>query len=311
MRLVGERSVRISTVGNVAVRRGFYVRTRPNGEEIHDNEWSMSHSERAVTPILREIELRWPLSERDKATLAEFAALQLLRSPRFRTWHEEFIDQTVDEMRTEDGLRALSEEVASLVAVHHVDRVGAHLKQDTQRHIRMLSLLSKVGSIFGSMHWTLVKFDRPVVATSDHPVHVWPMERSTSRPLPGRMGAGVLQALEVRFPITSALAIVMSWLPEPDALSPVRGARHHAKNLNAFTVSEAEKAWFFLPGTSPPVGTGTFLPISADLLSNYDVAAALESPVRVEVSRRTQPKIGEDLQASTELEMVRVSRPSG
>jgi hypothetical protein len=306
MRLVGDGETRLSTVGDVAVRKDFYVRHRPDGSEIHDIEWSMAHSESAVAPVLREIESRWPLTDRDKTTLGEFAALQLLRTPRFRDWHEQFIDQTVDEMRTEEGMKSLALDVARLARPDDIDRVGEHMKQDTQRHVRMLGLLDKVGSILTSMHWTLLRFDKPLVATSDHPVHVWPIERTSSRPVPTRMAAGLLQALEVRLPVSSNLALLMTWWPAPDRPEPADGARHHPKNLNAFTVAEAEKAWFFLPDTSPPVGNDVFLPISNDLFPRYNARSALSSPLRQKVSRLIQPKIGEELHTEMRFEVVRV-----
>lgn len=306
MRLVGESETRLSTVGNVAVRKDFYVRHRRDGSEIHDIEWSMAHSENAVAPVLREIEDRWPLTDRDKTTLGEFTALQLLRTPRFREWHEQFINQTIDEMRTEEGLKAISPDAAKLARPDDVDRLGEHMKEDTQRHVRMLGLLNKVGSILTSMHWTLLRFDKPLVVTSDHPVHVWPIECPSSRPRPTRTSAGMLQTLEVRLPVSSHVALVMSWWPAPDPSEPTDGARHHPKNLNAFTVAEAEKAWFFLPETSPPVGNDVFLPISTDLFPGYDAAAALRSPLRQQVSRLIQPKIGEELHEEMKFEIIRV-----
>jgi len=39
-----------------------------------------------------------------------------------------------------------------------LDRLQEHLGSDTQRHVRMLSLLAKTASILGSMQWELVSF---------------------------------------------------------------------------------------------------------------------------------------------------------
>jgi hypothetical protein len=298
-----------STVGKVGYRKRYYRRTRADGTPIDDVEWSMSHLERVAAPLLREVEQRWPLSDPEKAILAEFAALQVLRGPRFRAWQEKQREQAIEDMRGDEALTALSDEHGRPVGEQDVDRVAEHLRTDTQRLVDMLALISKIGSILGSMHWTLLRFESPLLATSDHPVHVWHLERSSSQPLPARMAAGMLKTLEVRLPLSPHVALLMSWLPRPDPDSPVAGARHHPRNINAFTVAEAEKQWFCLPDTNPPVGAGAFLPISGDLYPGYDTAAALNSPLRIEVDRATQPKIGADVRESTELEIIRVRAP--
>lgn len=291
---------------NVGWRKRYYSRTRPDGTRIDDVEWSMSHLEGAVAPLLREIEQRWPLDNSAKATLAEFTALQLLRGPRFRHWGEQQLEQAIEDMGADEGLKSLSSEYGLPVRSHDVERVANQLRSATHRHVRMLALISKIASILGSMHWTLLRFDRPLLATSDHPVHVWPMERRSSRPLPGRIGSGILKTVEIRLPLSPQLSLLMTWLPEPDAEKPVLGARHHPRNINAFTIAEAQQQWFYVPGTRPPVGAGTFLPISSDLYVGYDAATAWRSPLRERVDRAIQPKIGADLADSSEVEMVRV-----
>lgn len=168
---------------NVGWRKRYYSRTRPDGTRIDDVEWSMSQVEGAVAPLLREVDQRWPLDNSAKATLAEFAALQLLRGPRFRHWGEQQLEQSIEEMGADEGLKGLPSEYGLPVRRQDVERVADQLRTDTQRHVRMLALISKIASILGSMHWTLLRFDAPLLAASDHPVHVWPMERTSSRPL--------------------------------------------------------------------------------------------------------------------------------
>ena len=52
--------------------------------------------------------------------------------------------------------------------------IAERLTTDTYRTVRMLTITRAVGTLFSSMHWTLVTFARPRLATSDHPVVVWP-----------------------------------------------------------------------------------------------------------------------------------------
>ena len=41
----------------------------------------------------------------------------------------------------------------------------------------MMTTAPTVTSILGSMQWTLLDFHSPIVATSDHPVVLWPGAR--------------------------------------------------------------------------------------------------------------------------------------
>jgi hypothetical protein len=103
-----------------------------------------------------------------------------------------------------------------------------------------------------------------------------------------------------------------TWTDTPDdERTRVRATRDHARNLNAFTVANADRQWFHLPDTSPPVGSGSFLPLSAQLLHGYTPEAAARSQRRAATSAEIQPKIGRDL-SDQEVTIVKVSRdPAG
>src|SRR5947207_2822057 len=66
-------------VSKAGVLNNFYRRHRPDGTPIYDFEWSLEHIERRAPKILREIAQRWPLSLEEKAILAEFIGIQLVR----------------------------------------------------------------------------------------------------------------------------------------------------------------------------------------------------------------------------------------
>ena len=297
----------VTSINNAAVRKAFYRRTRPDGTPIDDIEWAMSRLESHVAPLLRELEDRWPLAYGDKAILAEFAALQLVRSPRWRAWHDQFVDKTVDEWRRGEGLPESAVEASDDELHRWIERAANQIRGDTQRHVKMLALLGKLASILGSMNWTLLRFERPLVATSDHPVHLWPIERRASRPELGRLNAGILPTLEVRLPVSAHAALLMTCIPEPDPPAHVAGKRQHLRNLNAFTIAEAERQWFHCPRVSPPTIDGILAPLSSQLYAGYDGRAAWQSPLRQEVSRRIQPRIGEELRPNDQIEIVRVN----
>jgi hypothetical protein len=72
------------------------------------------------------------------------------------------------------------------------------------------------------------------------------------------MGAGVLEALEIRVPVSPHHAILMTWRDEADDQDcRVRGTRDHAANLNAFTIAHAERQWFRQPGAPTPTALGS------------------------------------------------------
>lgn len=304
MRLVGESGSKTVNVRDAAVRRAFYRRQRPDGTDIDDIEWSLSHIESAVTTLLRGLHPAWPLDLEKKASLAEFVAVQILRGPRWQEWHSEFVPSAIAEQRA-DGLPGL-DGVAEVVAGDNIlSKFEKKIREPTYRYTRMLSLVPKVASILASMGWTLLTFRRPQLVTSDHPVVVWPLRCSAAKPRHLGFAAGILETLEIRIPISPTLALLMTWREE-DASDPVGGKVHHERALNAFTVAHAQRQWFHRPGVSPPLGTGRFAPIGPEVHPGYTAIAAENSPLRAEVARRMQPRLGKDFDKG--IEVVRVTR---
>jgi len=301
MRLIGSAASRVISIRDAAVRTDFYKRARRDGTVIYDVEWSLSHLEGVAAPVLREIAERWPLDLDDRGKLAAFFGYQLVRGPRWKAWHEGNTHKILEGYRRLGLIPADPE--GKLSEAEIIAGAKQELLTDTERLTRMLSLAPKAASIVGSMHWSLVEFNSLIVATSDHPVVAWPLAERSRRPQPTPFEVGLLETLEVRAPVSSRHAIVMTWLDEPDG-PIVRGARSHAANINAFTAAQAERQWFHLPGVSPPLATGLPLPISPELVRPYNQAAARRSWRRSEITRRIQPKLGNK-------SLSRASRSSG
>lgn len=65
---------------------------------------------------------------------------------------------------------------------------------------------------------------------------------------PIRRAAGLINLLEVRAPVSPTAAILLTWLDQADDVDePVQGGRREARNINAFTIAQAEKQWFQQP----------------------------------------------------------------
>jgi Protein of unknown function (DUF4238) len=160
----------------------------------------------------------------------------------------------------------------------------------------MLALSRRGAQIMGSMHWTLLEFARPWLATSDHPVVLWPLSLSSRQPTKSAnlFEGGLLNTLEARFPVSPNHALLMTWLDTADEDSPVIKCRKEtAANLNAFTVAEAEHQWFHLPGTVAPRAAGQLLPIAPSVFTGYSAETALDSFRRSQTAPRIQSKIGD------------------
>jgi hypothetical protein len=285
---------------NAGTRRMFYKRTRPtDGSEIHDIEWSLWVIEDRAAPILDRLVDDWPLLdvEGEQMPLAMLFAAQMVRTPAWMEWHEEQTRKVIAEFRA-TGAHDPAE----------IDKVEAIFLSDTQRLIKMLDLAGKLTPLLASMHWTLVEFKRPVVAISDQPVVVWPMDapfRNASEP----PVAGVTGALEIRIPVTPRHLLLLTWADSFDEDASRAGARHHAKNANAFTIAQSDRQWFHLPASIPPRGVGRLVPISPELIKGYNAASAWNSKRRRAVQPIADDLIGQGLQGGeVEFTVVTIRR---
>jgi uncharacterized protein DUF4238 len=295
------------SVRDAAIRKNFYSRERPaTGERIDDVEWSLQMLENLAIPILANAEDSWPLSRAEKETLAEFFAMQLVRSPR---WAEGYLERTqhfISEQREKGTFEELAQP-GGPDAETRAKRHEEYFAGDTQRLIRMMSLSPKGAAILGSMSWTLIRFRSPVIAISDHPISLWLINERAKKPSATVFGAGLLNAREAWVPLSPTSVILMAWLDEPEDRPAMRGHRHHARAINSFTIANAEKQWFCLPGSRPTTTTGALLPLSSELLEGYSAEQAATSRIRNEISRRVQPRIGTTLPQTYEI--VRLHDP--
>lgn len=286
----------------MGTRRRFYRRQRPDGSDIDDIEWSLSQIEANAAPLLRSFATDWPLSGDDKLKLAVLFAFQLLRGPR---WKEAY------EARTPGFLEEYDAANPTDLSPAELEEHSAELAGDSHRLMQMMSTGVTATSVFASMHWALVEFQTPLVATSDHPLVLWPGVESRSPATAEITLLGVLECVEVRLPLSPTHAVLMTWSDHfDDDHVRSKGTRDHAANLNAFTVASAERQWFHRPGRVPPRASGNLRPLSLELVPDYTPVAAAKSTRRALVSASTKKKVGRDLR-DREIEVVTMSRPTG
>ena len=149
-----------------------------------------------------------------------------------------------------------------------------------------------------SMQWVLVSFGEELLITGDQPVIALPTmppgRQSNAEAVPSR---GFLDTIEVRFPADPRHALLMTWRGEED--TSAGGSFAQACNMNASISRQADKEWFFKPGTvahrlNPATLQPDVVPISTELFPEYTSAAALRSRRRLETERVAAQIIQED-----------------
>ena len=195
------------SVRDAAVRTHFYSVKLPDGTHNVEFEQRLGEFEGRAVPLLRSIERDWPLQGPSRAIVSEFIALQIVRGPVWR------------ERMREIGLATLEEHKATkphLTPDQWSQVEHANLSQHGVLSF-MASQLDKLGTLVGSMHWTLFTFKRPRLATCDHPVSMIDINvfRTTvdAEPFPQ---TGMLSAVEIRFPISLTQCLVLRWLDGAD-----------------------------------------------------------------------------------------------
>jgi hypothetical protein len=285
-----------TTVGNAGVRGGGqYKRERPDGSRSDDFEtYTLQSIENDAVPILRELAARWPLSGEEKLVLAQFIGIQLVRGPKWFAWHKKHTTQNIHEYRADGAFEPLAQKHGVAEEVIFEANLK-HALGSTQTLMQMAQLGAKLGCAIGSMSWTLVDFGKPALATSDHPVAVWPMNDHGRKAISiAPADVGIRNFLEVRFPVSPSSALLMTWRDLPDDPRPVSGRAHHALNFNAFTVAESEKQWFYRPGSPRPrIRDGLWLPLCAELVEGYSTVAAASSRLYREVMSDLQARSGD------------------
>ena len=246
-------------IAHVAVRSGFYVEARPDGTRSTAVEEAMNPVETNAIEILRTLEQRWPLERRERATIAEFLGLQALRGPAWKDRYEQLRDSTLDKQRASAGVHS-----------EDLERFAEHAHTDAHRFRTMMAQLPKFSTMFGSMHWTLLRFRSPRLLTSDQPLAPVVFDPQQPRSTPAAMPSqGIINTVEWRFPVSPRLALICCWLDEPDDGPPRDGARHVMSNINFSVRAQADLQWFHLPGVSVPHPTAIYRPVSYELHRSY------------------------------------------
>jgi uncharacterized protein DUF4238 len=282
---VGSQACRLTSTKVAGARGPYYRRTRPQDTEIDDIEASLAYVENKATPALRQIVAGEPITVERKGALAQLFGLQMMRGPAFFAKHEEVHRSVLEGAKASDLKPRHLAAVGGDIELARRQVIDA-LIGPTNRFVAMLSYGAKVAGILSLMRWHVLRFDEPLLAYSDHPVVLWPMNVERTRPF-RRQGLGPLTMLEIRVPIGPDVAILMNWIDRSDEVGiPMK--RRAAGEINAFTVGQADKEWMHKPGCEPEIPDDVFLPLSRLVDFSYDRAVAERSVRRAYASDSQQ-----------------------
>lgn len=274
---VGQDDCESRSTKSVGIRPAFYRRIRPEGVETDDFEATLAGIEGRAAKPLREVIGGESLTLERKGALAQFLAFQLMRSPTFFDAYSSITEEVVDDLEASNFRRSFLRSVEG-----DLERAKAGLEANFQRKtpalIAMVSAAMKVADIMAHMRWHVLRFDGPLLAYSDQPVVLWPMniEMTKAFTTPHK---GPLGSLEIRAPLAPNVAVLMNW-SAPSDLNSVSMGSYAAGDLNAFTVGQADREWMHKPGIKPEVPDDIFRPLSRLVDPNYNRAAALGSTRR-------------------------------
>ncbi len=280
-------------VTDIAVRELFYARERPDGETFHDVQSSPGPGENAIAPLLQRVRELWPLTRENKAAVAELLALQVVRGPREFARLDAIVEAELEVFAQFTDHPPADGVIDGRLTAEALEQLREDMTGSSNRMTRMLKHARMGTSIIGSMRWSLVEFDEPVLATSDHPVHLWPLDQRSLRPQ-ATATPGFRDTLEVRWPLGPSLALLATWQDIGDSPEPLTGTEPLAASLNTCVISQAEEQWLHRPNLRPPRRQPTDLlnPWSRYLFADYNARAANRSERRRQVAEILRPLLG-------------------
>ncbi|MDA0168436.1 DUF4238 domain-containing protein [Solirubrobacter taibaiensis] len=261
--LVPERKRRLLAPSQVGVRKKFYAGSaKDDGTRTAEPaEHARGLVETKALPLLRELADHWPLQDTaQRAWVALWLAMTLCSSPHQRG----FIPRTVQ--RFFSSIERTDPMFAAITRRTRDEFAEPDFELDS-----MFEEVSTVASLMGQMHWALLRFSRPELVSSDHPIDtvLWTSDGNRSAGAPSGL---VCDSCEIRIPIGPSAALLLSWADRDDRVDPINARRHHVSAVNRGVWIRAERHRFWQPGQTPR-GVDDSRPsarLSVELFPDYD-----------------------------------------
>jgi len=246
----------------------------------HAEKWT-SEVEASAASLLADLHQRWPLTPGSDEwfSISRFLGLHLLRNPAGPEYLAE-VQRGVLSCRLRDYTSNWTDEQTNeFLELATSDRFRVNLLLD-QAH--------KAASMVGSMHWSLIEFREPLLATSDQPFAVVPLlDEGQSAPVLPLLRGPMFNAEEMRIAIGPHRALLLTWLNQPCDGSIIQAGDEMAAELNRPVIGQADQEWFHHPDRRPTTLAGPLLdetactPIGRKVHDGYGYHAALVSPRRM------------------------------
>ena len=257
----------LQAVRKAASETHFYsIEGHPEGPDVIEK--SLGVIEGVAASVFEEIKSgSWPLGAESRMTLAFFVALQSLRGPEQRR-NLEYISAQMARMEIGYGGREsvkgwVEKKTGRLINDQQAQEVweqatrpeGPPIKVHAAVHIRhMAEMAQQILPYFAGRPWTLIRFNRRSLITSDTPVGLVPHQDAERW-----SGVGYMTAWGITYPLTRKLGLLMSDPTPLIGLIPVEktftgaadgidlGSTQLEKFINRFTALSASHAIFHHP----------------------------------------------------------------
>jgi hypothetical protein len=251
---------------------------------------------------LRRLEDAWPPEGETRSDIAALVGVHMVRNPAFIA-RATLLSEAEAERKMPAYRKTMSGE--------QIGTMLTHFRSIEFKIDYMLSLVLKQASLLAGMHWTVIEFPDPLLATSDQPVSVVPiLEDGETANIEVFPQTGFLGTQEIRFPIDPKRALLMTWIEGFDTERAVRASDDIAAEMNRTTIAQADREWFHHPARRPTrlkqadLADRFCRPISQQLASDYTPEAARNSG-----RRRTAEKTLEEMIEGEVSNEIRWSQP--
>jgi hypothetical protein len=247
---------------------------------------------------LKQLGESWPPGQEARIDIGCLVAVHMVRTPAF-------LEMTAVLSEAQFDRKKASYE--QTMSADQIDEMLAHFRSSRFRVEYLLDLVPKQASLLASMHWTLLEFPEPLLATSDQPVSVVPfLDEGATIDVAAAPQTGFLDAEEIRFPISPQRALLLTWIEGFDEEAVVSAEDHVATELNRAVIAQADREWFHHPARRAtrlnPMDLGDRLcrPVARLLDPRYGTPYARNSPRRRQTKRLIEEMIEEDVSEAVE-----------
>jgi len=257
-----------SSVTNAAVTTGFYDVEAETGLPRDSFEAALGDVEGEAAQALKRVDERtWPPSDYDRATVAMFMGLQMVRTPEHRFMFEEMADvqlksnltvitrDEVADILVKAGEDPSEENIDEhLAAIRQTDEYTLTMGQGFMWGVLLGDVAPRLAMVLSEGYdWHLMESDRRVLATSDHPVLPWKSQ-------PERfLGMGVVNADAIVLPIDSKKLLLLTSERHGVSLRfPL--SRAQARETNGYLVAHSNEWVFHDPRITAPFNPDELTP---------------------------------------------------